>query len=430
MPASTRFSMAGDDCSLHFNLDELTPKQREDHLSNQVLTAMLQVALLYIAKSEDEVCLYDLFMQAPWAEALLNYHRLFAAMGLRPAPPQQLRYHPVDDFYASVAASVSTCEAETLYMVSGSNLPLHNNEALLTVSKNLNSKVHFAAHAPAFGLPVPETLHCTKAALDSHRVAAFFAQHQPPLMLKTLGLAGARNVTTVNSVAEAADYLAEYDSGMDVILQQRLRTEDYTEMTVDLFVSDTDIHVTNVRQIMFADGLWVGNLMGNAVRLPAHHEQALLQVGEYARNHGYHNSLGFNLGIDYFIRNPQAEPTLPEMVVTEINARWTGGLFPAELARRLGVQDQPVVAFIDMCPPQHFNEYQRFLERHLYSEISTAAFNIAPMGFAPFRMNIDGADNLFVWQVVIGSFDAFKRARAGELADSVLVTAPNITTGL
>ena len=85
MPASTRISMAGDDCSLHFNLDELTPKQREDHVSNQVLTAMLQVALLYIAKPEDEVCLYDTFLQPPWSDAVAKYHHMFTAMGLAPA---------------------------------------------------------------------------------------------------------------------------------------------------------------------------------------------------------------------------------------------------------------------------------------------------------------------------------------------------------
>jgi hypothetical protein len=422
--------MAGDDCSLHFNLDELTAKQREDHVSNQVLTAMLQVALLYIAKSEDEVCLYDTFTQAPWRDALLNYHELFAAMGLQPTPLDQVQYHPVNDFYASVAARASNCETETLYMVSGSNYPLHENDALLTVSQNLNSKVHFAEHAPAFGLPVPDTLHCRKAELESDRVKAFFAQQKPPLMLKTLGLAGARNVTTIDSLAAAADYMAEYDVDMDVILQQRLRTEDYTEMTVDLFVSNADIHVTNVRQIMFADGLWVGNLMGNAVRLPAAHEQALLRVGAYARSHGYQSALGFNLGIDYFIRNPQADQTLPELVITEINARWTGGLFPAELMRRLDVQDQPVVAFIDMCPPQHFDSYQHFLERHLYRENSADAFSIAPMGFAPFSSDVDGTDYLFVWQIVIGNFDAFKQAKAAELDETVLVTAPKISTDL
>ena len=42
---SSIYAMAGDDCSLFFDLDDLTEKQQADHLSNIELTAMLQVAL-------------------------------------------------------------------------------------------------------------------------------------------------------------------------------------------------------------------------------------------------------------------------------------------------------------------------------------------------------------------------------------------------
>jgi len=422
--------MAGDDCSLHFQLDELTPKQQQDHASNQVLTAMLQVALLYIAKPEDEVCLYDTFLEPAWSQALTRYHDMFAGMGLAPAPMDRISYHPVEGYYASIARQDSSCEVETLYMVSGSNKPIHRDPENLLVSQNLNSKVHFAEHAPQFGLQVPDTLLCTKAELTSRRVADFLEQHRAPLMLKTLGLAGARNVTTVSGINEAQNYVAEYADDMDIILQQRLDTADYTEMTVDLFVSEQDVHVTNVRQIMFADGLWVGNLMGQAVSLPESHAAALIRVGEYARQHGFCHPLGYNLGIDYFIRNPQADPHLPELVVTEINARWTGGLFPAELVRRLGVGDQPVVAFIDMCPPDEFRNYQQFLEQHLYRPDRVQAFAIAPMGFAPFPTDVEGTDYLFVWQIVIGDFEEFKRIKHQALGDEVLITAPNITTGL
>ena len=43
---STYFAMYADDCELHFELSELTPKQRIDHAANVALTAMLQVALI------------------------------------------------------------------------------------------------------------------------------------------------------------------------------------------------------------------------------------------------------------------------------------------------------------------------------------------------------------------------------------------------
>ena len=43
--ASVLYAMAGDDCSLHHDLDSLTPKQQVDHQENQILTCALQVAL-------------------------------------------------------------------------------------------------------------------------------------------------------------------------------------------------------------------------------------------------------------------------------------------------------------------------------------------------------------------------------------------------
>ncbi len=425
-----RISMAGDDCALHFDLERLTEKQLADHMSNQVLTGMLQVALLYIAKPVDQVCLYDAFLAPPWREALNRYHAMFVRLGLGPLNLDRVSFHPRDDFYRSVSLTPSDTELENLYMISHSNVELHGDPSALLISQNLNSKVHFARHAPDFGIEVPATLHCKKANLASTTVSEFLAKHGFPLMLKNLGLAGARNVTSIQSLDEADAYLEDYDETLDVILQEKLSTDEYLEMTVDLFVSDTDIHVTNVRQIMFADGLWVGNLLGHGVHLPEAHEQRLLALGEYARHHGYRSQIGYNLGIDYFVRKPTASVHKPELVVTEINARWTGGLFPAELVKRLACGDRQVVAFIDMCPPRHFDDYLEFLEANLHDPVAPRDWSIAPMGFAPFPTLVDGDEILFVWQIVIGDFEAFKQALTSALAPQVLPTAPIISVAL
>jgi hypothetical protein len=174
--------------------------------------------------------------------------------------------------------------------------------------------------------------------------------------------------------------------------------------------------------------LWVGNLLGPSVTLPAGHERTLLRVGEYARQHGFTSPQGYNLGIDYFVANDRAPADAPELLVTEINARWTGGLFPTELMRRLRITDRDAVAFFDMCPPERFDDYVDFLQRYLYT--AGGAFGIAPIGFTPFATEIEGRDQLFVWQIVIGDFDAFKARRQAELGDEVLITAPIISTGL
>ena len=82
-----------------------------------------------------------------------------------------------------------------------------------------------------------------------------------------------------------------------------------------------------------------------------------------------------------------------------------------------------------MCPPERFLEYVAFQERHLFTR-SQASFSIAPMGFAPYPTQLDGKDYLFVWQNVIGDFEAFKKLKENELGAEVLITAPAISVEL
>ncbi len=409
--------MAGDDCSLHFDLNDLTPKQRADHESNIYLTALLQVALLGIGKAGDRVSLFQTFEQSEWQPVLAFFQEAFADLGLNGVPPAGCSYHPEQGFYTSVAASIPDVERVALYMTSGSNAPLHQSDTALAVSRNVNSKFHFAEHAPAFGLPVPETLTTTKRNLHNADAAQFFEQHAP-VMLKTLGLAGARNVTCVADVNAAEVFLAEYTGDMAVLLQERLALDEYVEMTVDLTVTDTDVVITNTRQILFADGLWVGNLLGGDVSLDEATRAQLLEVGAYARAHGHAHPLGLNCGIDFFVnRQPGAARPL---LITEINARWTGGLFPAQFVRKLGWQQDRVVAFFDVVPLENLDAFLQFSERY---RTAGAAFQALPIGFSPFPVDIDGRPHVYVWQMVRGDFVEFQRIKNERLGAAVLPTA-------
>ncbi len=413
------FALAGDDVSLHFDLENLTPKQQEDHQSNIVLTGMLEVALLCIGKPGDQVALYEEFQAEPWREMLDFYHHAFQQMGASVVRLDDCHFHPSQSYYASVADSNPQADLITLYMVSGSNSVLHKSQEALNMSRNVNSKVHFAAHAPEAGIPVPDTLVCTKKDLDSTGVADFFVKYDAKIILKTLGLAGARNVTPVSSVQEAKDYVAEYGDDMPVILQEKLDTERYTEMTVDLFVSHDEVRVANVRRILFGDGLWVGNLIGESVKLRAEDEATLLRVGEYARTHGYSAPEGLNLGIDYFVSDD-------DIIITEINARWTGGLFPAQVIKEIGLEGKDCVAFIDQVPVERLNDYQDFTKAYLKGT-STASFQSVPFGFGPFAVPGESGDFVFVWQIVEGDFEAFKRTKNERLGPEVLPTADRIS---
>ncbi len=411
-------AMAGDDCLLHFERSELTPKQQQDDRDNLVLTAMLQVALTYMGSARDHVAMHALFQQPPWNLALQFYNGVFERLFGDVVPMSQYHYYPSEGFYEAVAKQHPEAALLGLYMVSGSNIPLHNSKQALALSQKVNSKMHFARTAPAAGIPVPETLVCTKADLSGAAVADFFTRHGSA-MLKLQGLAGARNVARVASLEEASQYVAEYDDEIDLLLQECLPTDGFTEMTVDLTITDDTVAITNVRQILFAEGLWVGNYISDKLELSDRQREVCLQVGRYVQALGYSSPYGLNCGIDFFVRGD-------DIVVIEINARITGGLFPARLIERLGEGENDTIAFIDVLSPDRFDDYQKFVEQYLQDD-QGEGMRIVPMGFSPFVEHVAEQDRIFVWQIVMGDFERFRALKRQVLGEGELPTAELIT---
>ena len=420
---SSLYAMAGDDCSLFFDLDKLTEKQQADHLSNVELTAMLQVALACIGHEADYLALYDEYLKPGWYETLLKYHHFFTRMVDHVVPLDHFSFHPKNTYYESVARYIDEhpdiTDTANLYMSSGSNKVIHDSDELLAINRNVNSKKHFAENAPSFGLAVPDTFITSKGELGSDAVRSFFDKHDNQVMIKLLGLAGSRNVAPVASIAECQAYTAEYANDMVVLLQHKLDPDFYTEMTVDLVIADSEIRIANTRKILFADGLWVGNLIGNSVQLSDAQQAELIKVGEYARSHGYVSGLGSNCGVDFFIGKDGS------LIVTEINARWTGGLFPAEILNQLDTGGRDAVPFFDVALIEQREAYLEFLERYLLGE-SDSEFSMVPIGFGCFPIPMEGKDYFYTWQMVVGDLELFKVVKNRELGDGAMITADNI----
>lgn len=416
---STLYAMAGDDCSLFFDLDVLNEKQAADHRANIQLTAVLQVCLLALGRNHDHVAMFEEFATEPWRSLIERYRRTFVAAGFETVPRDHVMYGRREDFYASIAERLPTVDLVSLYMVSGSNAVLHRNPDALARSRNLNSKFHFAEHAPAFGLNTPETFATVKAGLAGTEARAFLERHvvaDGAVMLKISGLAGARNVTSVSSIEEAAEYVAFFDDDTEVLLQKKLDLGRYTEMTVDLRVTDTDITIANVRRILFADGVWVGNFVPAADPLTEQQRRELIRVGEYARSHGLGSPEGNNCGIDFFV-GPDGE-----IVVTEINVRWTGGLFPTQAIARINGGAKDAVVCFDLVPTAKMDAYMDFVEANT-PRADEGAFSCLSLGFGPFEQDLGGVANVFVWHLVIGDFEAFRSERRRRLpGDDILPT--------
>ena len=406
------FALSADDLELHFLREKLTPKQLIDDAENKNLMCTLQVASLYMGKPEDKTSFYEEFQKEKWQRVLSRYHSFFCKMGINPISLDNAFYYPMDSYYQSVEQDRGEIDLVAIHLLSRSNQILHQDTNSLRMSQIINSKMHLARTASQHNIPVPETIVCRKKAIHSSEVSNFLDQYGPEVMLKIMGLSGARNVTSITSLNEIEDYLQEFPDDIEMVLQRKLDHSEWTEMTVDLFISDTHIEIANTRKILFSKGLWVGNYLNADLELEKNQQEILLSVGEYARIQGYSCQEGLNCGIDFFINGQ-------DILITEINARYTGGLFPAEMLKRINMDNSTkgAVAFFDMVSLVHLEEYLNFVDRHLFS-VSKNDFSIAPMGFSPYTLDIEGETKINVWQVVTGDFEKFKEIKNRELSKS------------
>ncbi len=215
------------------------------------------------------------------------------------------------------------------------------------------------------------------------------------------GQPGARNVKTVNSVSEAAEFLKDYRDEDPVLVQQRLPLDQYVEWTIDLLLTDTSIEVDNVRRILVAEGLWIGNHIPAEMPLTTEQQATLINVGEYVRSHGIGTSVGENIGIDFFIGPDE------EIVVTEINPRWTAGLFPSEALKRTNRDARDAVAYFELVHHDQYSDFLDFISELLPGE-STRDYSIFPLGFSPFKLEIEGTPHVYCWLIIMGDFPAYR----------------------
>ena len=400
-PLPTLYAMSADDIPLYFDMDDLTEKQKADQFEQNQLMAMLQVSLLSISKPEDYVGMFEAFTESPWRDFLVRHHQLMSQVGVPMVPLEHTLYAPMDTFYETLAADLPPVELVTFLMMSRSNEVIHKDQGAIDQMLKLNSKFHFAENAPTFGIPVPDTIVATQPLANNELAELFFAKHENQIIVKMTGQPGARNVKTVNSVSEAAEFLKDYRDEDPVLVQQRLPLDQYVEWTIDLLLTDTSIEVDNVRRILVAEGLWIGNHIPAEMPLTTEQQATLINVGEYVRTHGIGTSVGENIGIDFFIGPDE------EIVVTEINPRWTAGLFPSEALKRTNREARDAVAYFELVHHDQYSDFLDFISELLPGE-STRDYSIFPLGFSPFKLEIEGTPHVYCWLIIMGDFPAYR----------------------
>ena len=422
LKAPALHALRADDIPMYFDIDNLTPKQAADFRESNAIGAMLQTCLMGISKPEDYIAVFEEVMQPPFDEVAKRYHAMMQRVGLSVVPFNHLIPTPVETFYEHVRENLPDVEIVDFMMVSSANEILHGSSDAVDVIRKLNSKTHFARNAPSFGIPVPESLVATPPLANQTNVESLFSRHNNQIMMKLDGMPGGRNVTAVSTVTEADDILTElYPDATEVVLQQRLSHENYEEWTVDLLICTETITVDNTRHILLSDGDWVGNHIPPVSPITREQEALLINVGRYAQSFGFGTAEGSNLGVDYFIGNDGS------IIVTEINPRWTAGLLPSEVLKRLGPTEQHTIAYFDLITMDDYPRYLDYVEKRL-PDTRAASFDLIPIGFSPFPLDMEGTDMCYIWLVVRGDFSAYREEVRAQLSAANFPVAAQIPT--
>ena len=126
-------------------------------------------------------------------------------------------------------------------------------------------------------------------------------------------------------------------------------------------------------------------------------------------------------GIDALVEGLRANPD-NEIIVTEINPRWTAGLFPTEALRRVDRRGQDAVAHFELIDINQYAGFLDFIAENLPGQ-SRHDWSIMHLGFSPFNMEVDGVTCVYCWLIILGSFAAYREAA------QTLLGPPNMRNG-
>jgi hypothetical protein len=79
-----------------------------------------------------------------------------------------------------------------------------------------------------------------------------------------------------------------------------------------------------------------------------------------------------------------------------------------------------------MVTRERLADYLAFQDSHLFGGFD-GPYASVPLGFSPFPAEINGEAYVYVWQMVVGDFEAFKSAKRDSLGDGQLPTADLIS---
>ena len=415
---SSLFAMSAGD--IFFQYDELTSMHREQRNHSFQLVGMFQTITIFMGDIKDSAALYSTFLDKEWIDSFEWLYGCFHSTGLPIIQKENLHFLPPDTFYSDLAQLEHKNKNITVGAFCHENHFLSSLEGALQISQIVNSKMELARNANRYDIPIPPTLVTTKQRLHSGEVFSFIDDYGPEVMMKISGLGGSFNVKRIQSPDEALRHIEEFSEETEVLLQKQLGSSEYREMTVDFVITDKECKIDNTREVLFADGMWVGNHLKRDLSLSEKQKEILLRCAKWLQSEGYCHPNGFVCGADFFLGDN-------DLQVIEINGRWTGGQTVERAQKKLDVGSEDVYAFMDKLSFNKMKEYQRFVNENLYTiEAKVDTFKLFPLGIAPHIKHEQENEVSMVWIMVIGDIQAFVTAKEEALGAKELPTSNQV----
>lgn len=255
----------------------------------------------------------------------------------------------------------------------------------LKITALVNSKINLCNIALEAKLSIPFSVVVQKKDLVKIRTL------ENPFILKTDGMGGGFNVTLINSLQKLQNIIKPFTSQDYFVMQQVLDKTQYQEGIADFCIQKESIVLLNIRTKLVCDGKWFGNIFtSNNKILNLKQFTQLKKCINALRDIGYKSRSGLIVGIDFFFDST-------EVYITDINARWTGGLPIALLRQKLNCEHNNGIAYVDKI---NKNNIQDYLE---YCNTNFSQARVFPVSFGP----SENRNKFYVWTFIIGNYKQY-----------------------
>jgi hypothetical protein len=403
------YCMIGDEPLMFKRQNELNRYQRRHVSSMRFDILPWSMSFLPISRPDDEIFLDSLFLDSKdflqWHQDIYTKWELDLTRNIHFAHPDKI-YRRALDACKEPRLTTTTCLS---YAVND----CCDVSKELAASQRANSKIELVHRAKEAGFRIPHSVILKKADLQLSRLSEHFNFPNTELLLKTDGLGGGSNVRTFSAVDDCREFTGDFEPEALFVIQEKLDRKVYTEFITDFTVYPDRIDTLATRMKLTSGNRWFGNIYSPRFVPDCKQMENLWKCITNVQSLGYHSTAGFVCGIDYF-------QSKNDHVITEVNARWTGGLPVQILLARLGLANQLVYSHLDQLSAIHLEKYRRFVEKHLYmpntSMPQEGRFKILPIAFSP--QFTDGST--YIWIAVAGDYGAFHQAKEQGIASDAL----------